>query len=29
MLGGFEEPTSGRILLDGRDVTFERRTTAA
>jgi spermidine/putrescine transport system ATP-binding protein len=23
MLGGFEEPTSGRILLDGRDVTFE------
>jgi spermidine/putrescine transport system ATP-binding protein len=23
MLGGFEEPTSGRILLGGRDVTFE------
>jgi len=23
MLGGFEEPTSGRILLGGRDVTFQ------
>src|SRR5665213_3569183 len=22
MLGGFEEPTSGRILLGGRDVTY-------